>query len=287
MARCLILFPNRGDAATLSGGAWQIGLPNLQNRIIQKVARTVSLDLADTQFAIDLDRSRATRAVSLINAGVSPSALQRLRFYALNGTQLAQTGSEATDGWEPIFPRQKPTAQMRWSDTNFWSGRPTSEDLRDTTLSAITVLDQEYFASRITVEIDDRSNPIPYLDFGRLFVAGQYQPSHNYAYGAGLQFDARSTSARSRGGTLYHNKRRSPRVKTITFENLPEAEAYSTFYELQRRANTTEELFYIENPDDVVNRQRTSFLARQRSLPAIVQNAFLRCDVAFEIEEII
>lgn len=287
MATCLLLFPNEGDAATLSGGSWQIPLANLQDRIIQRVARSANRDLASTQFVADLPSPKALRAVVLVNSGASVSARKRVRLYGVEDTVVAQTGTEETDGWEPVFPRETPTAQMRWRDLNFWSGRPTPDDLAGTTLSTITLFDAEFFTKRITVEFDDQANPTGYLDLGRQFVAGQYEPSHNYAYGGALRFEARSSTAYSRGGTPYHNRRRHPRVKTITFEHLPEAEAYARVYEIQRRAGTDREIFYVENPADIVNRQRTSFLARMRSLPEIVQSSFGRCTVSFEIEEIL
>jgi hypothetical protein len=77
----MIGFPNRADAATLSGGSWTAGLPraNMQNRIIGKVARTSNDALSSTKFDIDLTSTKKIRALALVNHNLSLNALYRVR----------------------------------------------------------------------------------------------------------------------------------------------------------------------------------------------------------------
>lgn len=74
-------FPNRCDAATLSGGTWTAGLPraNLQTRVLGEVARTADTALSSTKFDIDLGAGRPIRAVSVRNHNLSLRAKYRVR----------------------------------------------------------------------------------------------------------------------------------------------------------------------------------------------------------------
>ncbi|WP_156418131.1 hypothetical protein [Aureimonas sp. AU4] len=269
------MFPNRGDAAAPTGGDWQLSLLNLQNRILQLVARSRDLQLTSTQMVIPLDRARSVRALVFINTNASTSARKRVRAYGLpseaepDGALLWQTGDAASDGWEDVYPRERPTARMQWRDTNFWSGKPVPEDLAGSTQSIITIMPQLFYIVRFTVEFDDQANPDGFLDLGRLFVAGQWQFSVNMKPGQQIGFMARSTSARSLGGTLYHSRKRHPRTLRGDWDYLPEDEALSQLYELLRRAGTDAEIFFVAKPDDIVNRQRLSFLCRQSELTPI------------------
>ncbi|MBB3949902.1 hypothetical protein GGQ76_001170 [Aureimonas jatrophae] len=271
------MFPNRGDAAELKDGDWQLSLLNLQDRILQRVARSRSLALSSTRLTAVLDRARSIRAIVFINTNASTAGRKRVRAYgpaisdAPDGELVWQTGSEASDGWEDIYPRERPTAQMQWRDPNFWTGRPDAESLVGSTQSIITIMPQLFFVSRFTVEFGDQSNDDGFLDLGRLFLAGQWQFSLNLKPGVELGFLARSTSARSLGGTLYHSRKRHPRTMRGSWDYLPEPEMLSQLYELFRQAGTDLEVFLVQRPDDVVNRQRLSWLGRMPELPPIAR----------------
>lgn len=75
MANITLGWNNRTDSGTLSGGSWQSTLPlsNLQNRQVQKVARSTDATTASTQFQIDLGQARPIGVVGLIvhNIGVT------------------------------------------------------------------------------------------------------------------------------------------------------------------------------------------------------------------------
>jgi hypothetical protein len=284
----MAMFPNRGDTAILQGGDWQLPLLNLQDRILQRVARSRDLKLASTQMTVSLDRGRSIRAIVFSETNASTSSRKRIRAFGIDGQMVWQTGDAGSDGWEDVYPRERPTRQMQWRDTNFWSGKPVPEDLDGSTQSITTIMPQLFYIARFTVEFDDRSNPDGFLDLGFLYVVGQWQFSLNMKPGQQIGFMARSTSARSLGGTLYHSRKRHPRTLRGEWDYLPDAEALSQLYELQRRAGTDLPIFFVAKPDDVVNRQRLSFLCRMSELPPISRGVVPgRSAGALVLEEII
>lgn len=73
MANIFLAWQNRADEATLSGGSWLPSLPitNMQDRQLQKVARTSSAALSATQFDIDLGQPRPIGVLALVNHNIS------------------------------------------------------------------------------------------------------------------------------------------------------------------------------------------------------------------------
>lgn len=80
MANIFLAWQNRIDEATLSGGSWLSSLPitNMQDRQIQKVARTSNATLAATQFDIDLGVARPIGVLALVNHNISVGGLVKI-----------------------------------------------------------------------------------------------------------------------------------------------------------------------------------------------------------------
>lgn len=80
MANVFLAWQNRTDEGTLSGGAWQASLPlaNLQNRQVQKVARTADAQLASTQFVLDLGQPRSIGVLALVVHNISVTGRYRI-----------------------------------------------------------------------------------------------------------------------------------------------------------------------------------------------------------------
>lgn len=80
MANIFLAWQNRADEGTLSGGTWLTSLPltNMQNRQVQKVARSNGVTNAATQFAIDLGSARAIGVLGLVVHNMSVSAKVRI-----------------------------------------------------------------------------------------------------------------------------------------------------------------------------------------------------------------
>lgn len=73
MANIFLAWQNRADEAILSGGSWLSSLPitNMQNRQLQKVARTSNAALTSTRFDIDLQQGRPIGVLALVNHNIS------------------------------------------------------------------------------------------------------------------------------------------------------------------------------------------------------------------------
>lgn len=86
MANIFLAWQNRVDEGTLSGGSWNASLPltNLQNRQVQKVARSTNATVASTQFAINLGQAQAIGVVALVVHNISVSG-----YYRVSGSDAA------------------------------------------------------------------------------------------------------------------------------------------------------------------------------------------------------
>ena len=76
----LLAWNNRTDSGTLSGGSWSASLPlaNLQNRQVQKVARSSNAATSSTQFRIDLGQSRTIGVLALVVHNISVTGKARI-----------------------------------------------------------------------------------------------------------------------------------------------------------------------------------------------------------------
>ena len=275
----LLLSGNRADEATITAEReWQAPITNLQNRFLRRVARSSGLALDQCRFRVRLPQRRAIRGVVLVNHNLTIRARYRMRAY--------RAGDERYDsGWIDVYRRVKSWREMRWGDPNFWSGRPTEEDLAGFMRTLVRTLLETIDADEWFIEIDDQENPAGFVEIGRLFIAGGSQPAHNYSYGAELGQETATRVDRSRTGVKYFDRREPTRVMRLTLQDLPEQEVFERWLEVQRRMGLDGEVFIIPDPTDELNMTRRSFLGTLRTLPPSVQSNFRRGTIALEIEE--
>lgn len=86
MANIFLAWQNRIDEATLSGGSWNSSLPltNVQNRQVQKVARSSDAANASTKFDLDLGSGQSIGVLALVVHNISASG--KVRISASNDT---------------------------------------------------------------------------------------------------------------------------------------------------------------------------------------------------------
>lgn len=98
---CLIGFPNRVDAGSLTGGSFVSSLPlsNLQNKLLGRVARTTNALEASTNFTVDLNNSQATKIISLVNHNISLDGTWRIRSADEVSTTNYLLYTEDFSGW--------------------------------------------------------------------------------------------------------------------------------------------------------------------------------------------
>mgnify|MGYP006921356634 CR=1 FL=1 len=116
-----------------------------------------------------------------------------------------------------------------------------------------------------TLEINDTANTAGYVQAGRLFVGGGFQPTNNAEYGRQRGRNDLSSSVKSISGKKYSTARRRPRTVDIRLPVLTVAEA-NHLDEMNDFVGTTEEVFYVSDPADMEMSQRESFLCYLREL---------------------
>lgn len=86
MANIFLAWQNRIDDGTLSGGSWSSALPltNVQNRQVQKVARSADAANASTKFDLDLGAAQSIGVLALVVHNISASG--KVRISASNDT---------------------------------------------------------------------------------------------------------------------------------------------------------------------------------------------------------
>lgn len=285
MANIIIAFPNLADEATLSGGTWSTGLPlaNLQNRLLSRVARTANALAASTQFDTALVKDRPVRVLVLVGHNLSLAATYRIR-----GATTADFAAPVYDsGWLEAWPAVYDTLSLEWEDDRWWDGRLTGEDLAGYIRNLICVLPVAAIARYWRIEMSDTTNAAGYIEIGRLFVSGQWQPVINMSYGMGLGYESNSLVEESIGGTEYFDKRKNNRVLKFGLDWLNHEDAHSRALEIQRQADIHGEIFVIPDADDSAHLLRRSFLGRLKTLSPIENPYYSTYKTAFEIKEII
>lgn len=288
MANLILGFPNRIDSSTLSGGSWQASLPlnNLKDRRLSKVARSVDALVASTKFDIDLTTDRPVKMLVLVKNNLSLDATYRI--YGSNVSNFSTTVYDS--GSQEVYPAVYDSLSLEWEDNNFWSGKLDIEFLdsvaETSNLSLIHVLPTVTMARYWRVEITDTTNPDGYVEFGRCFIAGQWQVTNNILYGASLGYETSTSVEESLDNTEYFDVRKLYRVFRFELESYDYNEGHQKLLEISRQVGVDKEVFVVADIDDVENLYRRSFLGRLKTLNPIQYPYYNTNSAAFEIKEI-
>lgn len=293
MANITLGFPNRVDSAVLSDGAWveSLPLPNLQDRALARVARSIDLELSSTMFTIDLQQQRTLRVLAFIAHNFSLSARITLVFSnTANFSDPALTIS--SDAWPSVSDGEWDLDALEWENDNFWLGTYLQEDIEGQTPTCSILLPEDILARYVKVTIDDKSNTAGFVQIGRLFLGSAFlQPRINYSFGATLGYEDATNIDTALSGAEYFDRREPVRVMRFTLGYLSADEGFGAALELTRRAGVSGEVFVIPNPDDKIYGATRSFLGRLRQLSPLEQLAMMSVggllnSMAFEIKEL-
>lgn len=280
-------FPNQIDAAVLTGGAFVATMPltKVQGREIKDIARTVNAQRASTFIKIDQLKSSPARVLAIINHNFSLDARFRVR-----GTNTADKGDDDTyefdSGWQDVWPTVYPYGTKEWEDPSWWGGKYSEEEIAGYTPSLIYLLPSIKLMRYWRIDIDDTTNKVGYLQFGRMFIGPTWQPTINMSYGASLALETDTEVQKAQGGAEYFDVKTPFRVKNLRLDNLTTDEAMANVFELQRRAGIDKEILWVFDPDDQVHAIRNRYLGRLRQLSPIEFPYFRTNSAAFEIKEI-
>lgn len=290
MGRAIIAYPNRVDATfytvAFSGGDWETSLPlsNLRDPLLSAVARSTSVDLADTQFQVDLGIARDIRILAIPKTNLSRAGLWRAR---ASNTPGVFTSPVFDTGWRDAWPVVYPWGTLDWEDPSYWDGRITEESAQGYPMPLVYVHAGAVVARYWLFEFDDTTNAAGFLDIPRLFMSPGWQPSINFQYGAQLGWVNRTAMEETLGGERHYDPRAPRRRFAITLAHLPVDEALVNGFEMQRRQGIDGQVFVIIDPDDTVHMHRRAMLATAREPSPLEWARPQRHNVPLIVEEVL
>lgn len=267
MSKACFLYNPQSDRAALSGGNWlsgDVALANVQNDRYWRVARSASVDPADTQIRMNLLAPRSVRGFAAVLPNATTGALARLSAFDDDSYAVPSFTTGWLDGGE---------LGATWRD-----------DERSPIISAD--FGAEITARYWLLEIDDADNPAGHLDIGRAFLGGALSPSFNYGYDSnGLSFKNNALSATTLSGGALYWRRINPRLWNCAFQYLPEPELFGSVYEFLRFVGFDREIFVMPDPDDRAHAQARQFFATLTQMDALTQAVWGRGNFGFGVEE--
>lgn len=136
------------------------------------------------------------------------------------------------------------------------------------------------------IDLDDEDNPAP-VELGRVFIGSKWQPQVNAVYGAAIGYEQRSTIVENDSGAEDFVARPAPRIVSIGFPALTDAEGLGQLLELVRRLGSTGEVLWQWDPSDTRYLPLRTFLARIRAASPLTAQFVDRHSVELEIKEIL
>jgi hypothetical protein len=286
MPNITLAWNNRTDAGTLSGGSWQATLPltNLQNRQVQKVARSSNALTTSTQFTIDLGAARAIGVVALVVHNISVVGKVRITASDTAGFTVTYYNS----GWIDVWPTgMVPQALLEWEEDNFWLGTLSANARAGYQSPFIHLLPSAQNLRYWKVEVDDTGNTDGYVQIGRLFMAATWVPSVNYAYGAGLGYQDPTPIDVSLSGAEYFDVRSRFRVFNFELQYILGTEAYAYALDMQRLCGNSGEVLVVPDSSDTANQPYRAFVGRLLQMGPIQQPQPTAFTAAYQIKELL
>lgn len=282
MGNILLGWPNRIDAATLSGGSWNASLPlaNLQTSEQAVVARSTNATTGSTQFDIDLGATRSLRALALVNHNLSQAATWKVSLGTSSGGSQVYAGSFQS-AWALTFSE----GGIEWEANNWW-GAGVGDEYTGHPFIAPFILSASYDARYVRVEISDATNAAGYVQIGRVYVGGGFVPTYNAAYGLQDSWVDLSSIESADNGALFATPRRRQRRTRFELGYLSLDEG-AILYELARRQGTVYEVLYLPDSADYQAAQRYGYLGRLRELQPLEYPYPRARATAFEVEELL
>lgn len=229
----------------------------------------------------------ATTAVTTANTN-------QLEFYPATTAALATANTGAINASD--FEVFAVTTDRLVADSGWftpWPSGLTIEDVQGLNVAAVYVVTEGVFGfpagtpavRQAQVEINDTTNPAGYVDIARLVVAGAYQPTINMSYDVSLGLETATTRSETDSGGALFNKRPMRRTLTGVLEQIPEAEAFASWWRMAKQLGTSEQLFVMYDSADTTLKHERSFLATFRQPSALAQPYLARYQGAFQFVE--
>jgi hypothetical protein len=286
VANVLLAFQNRTDEGTLSGGSWLASLPlvNLQNRLVQRVARSTNAANASTKFDLNLGAAKNVGVLALVVHNMSVSAKVRIT----GDDDAAFTAPVYQSAWIDVWPSGMiPQSLLEWEDDNFWLGTLSAQARAGYQSPFIHVLPSANTLQYWRVEIDDTSNSDGYVHIGRLFISPTWRPAINYSLGADLVYRDTTPVETSLSGAEFFDQRSKVREFSFTLEGMTATEAYDYALQLQRQVGISGEILQVPDTDDTARIPARAYVGRLVSLSPIGNPQGERFRTQFTVRELV
>lgn len=286
MQNLLLAYQNQTDKGTLSGGTWLAALPlvNLQDRQVQRVARSNGVTLAATKFDMDFGVVKTIGVVALVVHNMSTGA--KVRILADDAADFATPTYNS--GWVDVWPSGIiPQDLLEWEGDNFWLGTLSNEARAGYQSPYIHVLAAPQTYRYWRVEIDDTTNSDGYVHIGRLFMSPTWTPTINYNFGATLHHQDGTKVETSLSGAEYYDVVGKPRYFNLTLEGLTATEAYDRVFNMQRLCGISGEILQIPDLDDTTRIPARAFVARLDGIQPIDNNVTDRFKTVLKLKELL
>ncbi len=300
-------YPNRIDECTVtSPSSWSAALPlaNVQDRVLQKVART-NTGVKTALININLTaQARLIGCVALANHNLSTSATVQFRGYSgpiVDGSPTGVLRFDSTANyfaWPVIYAADR--GLIPWENKNFWRGTVEEDQRKSYTHLAVYYAPSDQICKSVTIAITDTSNADNYLEIGRIFLGRTVEPEYNPDYGDISQGYIDLTEIQRAVGTKYFYVQPKMRTLDILLKNLNQTEALSGFYDAQREVGVSGELLYAFSKPEYIssanininmttdkNFYARTFMANFAQLDPVTTAYFDGYSTAIKLEEII
>lgn len=181
------------------------------------------------------------------------------------------TGDYTTPAYDStlvdIFDVIYPWGSLPWEHPSWWNGKITEEERKTIKFPVLdTLTDQTVIGQYARYEFVDPNNEQGDFAVSRVFLTAAWQPSLNLSYGTAIQYQTETNSDRSFGGEKSYNVKEPYRTLTFSIDNLDQDEMLVQALDMQRKQNLDKQIFFVFDPDDLPNLQRTSFTCTLQSL---------------------
>lgn len=260
----LLGFDNHADdaLAVYGGGSWQVPPETMKSPLVSERCRSTDLDLASTQFTIDLGADRLLKLWCLTHTNLTAAALIKLTWYTAAAEVISVADWTAINGCPAIDPDAIGSAHF-----HIFNAPPTARSAK--------------------CEIDDEANPDGYVELGRNLMLDELGLSRNPDVGADDPVEPNTPFEEADGGTRFHNRKKPKRKYVMGYDVLPAADA-PKIRRLRKLCNLDRQVVIIPDPADVANFAERNFVGQLTAMPHLPRlSNGMSAGNGFEILEVV
>jgi hypothetical protein len=218
---------------------------------------------------VNFGQLRYVTAVALVKHNLSLSAQARVVLW----NSAAMTSAVYDSGWQPVWPRYQNTVSLRWGDSNYLFGRISLDDFGVLPAIWIQVVQPSgsqivspFAAQYASIYLSDPTNTAGYLQVGRLYMAEDWTPVRNMAFGASIASVDPSVIDTALDGTEYFELRSKYREVTFSLKAMSVEEGINKAFRLTQNRGVTGDVLFVWDPASPQYSQQRSFVGRLETL---------------------